>query len=121
MGEKDQLRTEWVLGCTGSNAELTRVLIAACIAPDYIIVPREKQDALLSAIKKQHDAVFPHGSLEKDDYPRIISDGHFDRLQDSLNKSQGDKVLLGEMDKTKRMMGITVVKDVTWDDELMKK
>ena len=92
----------------------------ACIAPDYIVVPREKQDALLTAIKKQHDAVFPHASLEQDDYPRIISDGHFDRLHESLQKSQGTTVLIGESNKAKRMMGITVVKDVTWDDELMK-
>ena len=96
-------------------------LRTACIAPDYIVVPREKQDALLAAIRKQHDAVFPHASLEQDDYPRIISDGHFDRLQESLQKTQGKTVLQGESDKSKRMMGITVVKDVSWDDELMKR
>lgn len=72
------------------------------------------------ALKKQHDAVFPHSSLEKDDYPRIISNSHFDRLQEGLQKTHGTTVLQGEFDKSQRMMGITVVKDVQWDDELMK-
>ncbi|CAD6567513.1 MAG: hypothetical protein CYPHOPRED_001781 [Cyphobasidiales sp. Tagirdzhanova-0007] len=94
-----------------------------CIAPDFIVVQKEKQNALVAALERQHRLVFPTGDLEQDEFSRIISPGHFARLHDLMAKTNG-KVAVGAEkdggDEAKRRMPLSIVRDVTWEDELMK-
>jgi coniferyl-aldehyde dehydrogenase len=51
-----------------------------CIAPDYVLAPRDKLDASVAAIEAAARALYPSID-ETDDYTSIISDRHFDRLR----------------------------------------
>jgi len=92
----------------------------ACISPDYVIVTQDKHAALLQALQKEYKRIFPSQDLSKDDYPRIASVNHFDRLNKMIDNSDGKVILKGEMDREKKMMGVTVIDDVSWDDAVMK-
>ena len=87
------------------------------------MVQKEKQNALVAALERQHRLVFPTGDLEQDEFSRIISPGHFARLHDLMAKTNG-KVAVGAEkdggDEAKRRMPLSIVRDVTWEDELMK-
>lgn len=91
-----------------------------CIAPDYVVVPEKSQAALISALQKHQKEFFPEQSLAKTDYPRIVSDNHHKRLTTALDKTSGEIVSGGERNEKDRLLGVTVVKDVKWDDELMQ-
>jgi len=92
----------------------------ACISPDYVVVTEDRHQALLDALRKEYKRIFPQEDLSKDDYPRIVSHNHFDRLQATLSKTKGRVVLEGQNDRSSKMMGMTVVDDISWDDEVMK-
>ena len=75
----------------------------------------------MEALKKEHALAFPTKSLEDDEYPRIVSDGHYDRLKQMLDKTAGNVAIKGQEKKDIKMMGVSVVTDVAWEDELMKR
>jgi len=51
-----------------------------CIAPDYVLVPEAKRDALVEALKAAVTRYYP--SLKDDpDYTAIVSQGHWKRLR----------------------------------------
>lgn len=95
-------------------------LLTACIAPDYVVVPEKKHDALLDALKKQHAVVFPAEDLHTDDYPRIVNQRHFDRLDQSLASTRGKLVTEVAKDRDANLMGVAIVDNVDWNDDLMK-
>ncbi|KAF9235408.1 aldehyde dehydrogenase [Melanogaster broomeanus] len=69
-----------------------------CVAPDYILVPRTKQDELVRGFEKAYKAFFPDGAL-------------------------GDKVtgvMEGRKDAARKRIEPTVVKDVKDSDSLME-
>ena len=51
-----------------------------CLAPDYLIVPEDKQDEAVAGLVGAASAMYPR-LLDNDDYASIISDRHFERLQ----------------------------------------
>ncbi|KAK9895925.1 aldehyde dehydrogenase [Cystobasidium minutum MCA 4210] len=93
-----------------------------CISPDYVIVTRDQHPSLLLALQKEYARIFPSTfqDLSKDDYPRIASVHHFDRLKKMIENSQGKVVLQGQMDRESKLMGITVLDEVAWDDAVMQ-
>ncbi|MTI18088.1 coniferyl aldehyde dehydrogenase [Rhodobacteraceae bacterium RKSG542] len=60
-----------------------------CIAPDYVLVPREKRDAFVSAYLAAFERMYPRWQENKD-YSSIINDRHFARLN-GLLKSAGEQ------------------------------
>ena len=50
----------------------------------------------------------------------MISDNHFDRLDKLLKSTNGDIVLGGEADASRRYIEPTVVANVDWNDCLME-
>lgn len=52
-----------------------------CIAPDYVLLPREDLPAFRDAAIKAVARLYPTG-METDDYTSIINTHHFDRLRD---------------------------------------
>jgi len=85
-----------------------------------VVVTEDRHQALLDALSKEYKRIFPQQDLSKDDYPRIVSHNHFDRLQNTLSKSKGRVVLEGQKDRDTKLMGMTVVDGISWDDEVMK-
>src|SRR3546814_11309467 len=51
-----------------------------CLAPDYMIVPEDKEDVAIAGVTRGARAMYPT-LLENDDYASIVSDRHFARLQ----------------------------------------
>lgn len=51
-----------------------------CVAPDFVLVAREARDAFVTAIKKALREFYGGEPSKNEDYGRIISQAHFDRL-----------------------------------------
>lgn len=94
-----------------------------CVAPDYILVPEEGQDALVKELTAAYEQFYPKGAKESDSYSRIISHGHYDRLKAMVDGTQGTVVLGGaaDADRDAKFIAPTIVKDVKPDDTLMKR
>ena len=52
----------------------------SCTAPDYILVHKSAKNDLINALKKNVVKMYGENPQDNDEYPRIISDGHFDRI-----------------------------------------
>ncbi|KAK6992384.1 Aldehyde/histidinol dehydrogenase, partial [Favolaschia claudopus] len=90
-----------------------------CVSPDYVIVPRTHQDALISALKQTYAEFYPQGSLVSDSISRIVSPDHHSRLMDLLNRSKSEVVVGGRSEGNKKIE-LTVFKDVQPEDSLME-
>ena len=90
-----------------------------CVAPDYVIVPREQQDELISALRAQCDSLYPEGALNSSSYGRIVSDGHFNRLKGLLEGTRGE-ICFGGKTSDNRGFEPTIVKNVDEGDSLLE-
>lgn len=91
------------------------------MSPDYILVPRSQQDALVAAFKKAQDTFWPYpkGALdEKSDLACVITPATLERLSNLVAGTKGKVVMGGKTEG--RRMEITIVKDVKLDDILME-
>ena len=94
-----------------------------CLAPDYMVVPEEKQDEAVAGVANGVSAMYPT-LLENDDYASIVSDRHFERLQglveDARNKgAEVVEINPGNEDfsnANQRKMPLTILKNV--NDEM---
>ncbi|KAG6878667.1 hypothetical protein C0992_007735 [Termitomyces sp. T32_za158] len=88
-----------------------------CIAPDFVLVLREKQEELAAALKVAYDSFYPNGALNS--MGRIVSDAHHKRLKGLLARTQGEIVFGGCFDEN-RGFEPTIVKNVSEGDSLME-
>ena len=92
------------------------------MAPDYVLVPRNQQDALVTAFKKAYDSFWPYpkGPLdEKSQLPNVnITPPSQDRIKNLIARTQGT-IVMGGQSEGKRVAP-TIVKDVKEDDILME-
>ncbi len=51
-----------------------------CLAPDYMVVPEEKEEAAVAAVELGVHKQYPT-LLDNDDYASVVTDRHYDRLQ----------------------------------------
>lgn len=103
---------------TFSNAGQT------CIAPDYVFIHEHQQEKFIELMKGNIEKkYFNKEQLNKEDYGKIISDGHFKRLKNLLDDAlaKGAKIRIGgtfeESDKT---VHPTVLTNVSLDSLIMK-
>ncbi|KAJ7483272.1 Aldehyde/histidinol dehydrogenase [Mycena latifolia] len=93
-----------------------------CVAPDYILVPWEHQDAAVGAFKKAYHALWPHpkGALDPlSEMGAILNQHHHARLLELLRCTQGTVVHGGNSEGTKRLEP-TLVANVGLNDALME-
>ncbi|KAI0041481.1 aldehyde dehydrogenase [Auriscalpium vulgare] len=90
-----------------------------CISPDYVLVPKDKQDELIAAFGRVAKTFWPDSPMKSPDLGSIITPGHRDRLTNLLQSTDG-KIVLGGGVEGERRMEITIVKDVSVDDILMR-
>ncbi len=89
-----------------------------CIAPDYILVEKSVETALLEAIKQEIEAHYPTDGSLSGNYCQIINQKNFDRVRGYI---QEEKVYFGNVQNTeKRILSPTVMHQVTFDDPVMK-
>jgi len=94
-----------------------------CVAPDYILVPRAKQDELVQAFKKAYESFFPDGALGTSYYGSIVNESHFKRLSSLLDRTGGEKVtdvMQGRKDAVRKRIEPTVVTNVKDGDALLE-
>ncbi|KAG2105497.1 aldehyde dehydrogenase [Suillus discolor] len=91
-----------------------------CVAPDYVLVQRDKQDELVKAFQKHYNAFFPKGALDSPSFGSIVSDSHYKRLTSLLSRTTGEIVLKGRSDAARKRLELTIVKNVAGGDSLLE-
>lgn len=85
-----------------------------CVAPDYLLVQQAVKDDLMRAIAQTTVDFFGKDMAASDDYGRIVSDRHFQRLDALMSEALagGQKVMGGHCDFSTRYMALTVIEQV---------
>ncbi|KAF5357137.1 hypothetical protein D9756_006811 [Leucocoprinus leucothites] len=90
-----------------------------CVAPDYVLVPKDFQDKFVNALKDVCDKFYPESASTPGVYSRLITPQAFKRVKGLLDNTKGKVVFGGETDEATKFIAPTVVKDVSFDDSLM--
>jgi aldehyde dehydrogenase (NAD+) len=89
-----------------------------CVAPDYVYVHRKIKDEFLYYMEKAIQAQYGTKPLENENYVRIVSERHFERLVSFLQ--DGKAVIGGEADPSKLRIAPTLLDGVTWESPIMQ-
>lgn len=95
-----------------------------CVAPDYVLAPRDKLDATADAIANAARDMFP--SIDtSNDYTSIISDRHFARLTSIVNDARDRGARIVEVGSSnalhpQRKVPLTLVIDPPSDADVLK-
>ena len=98
-----------------------------CLAPDYMMVHEEQEDAAIAAVELGVHNMYPT-LLANDDYASVVTDQHFERLQDLVEDARGkgaDVVEVNPADEdftgsNARKMPLTILRNVTKDMKAMR-
>ncbi|EJD39087.1 aldehyde dehydrogenase [Auricularia subglabra TFB-10046 SS5] len=94
-----------------------------CVAPDYVLVEREHQDALVSAFQQVYSDFWPYpdGAMSPQaEISGFPTPAHYERARVLLSRTKGRVAVGGKYDDARRRMEPTVVADVTLGDALME-
>lgn len=89
-----------------------------CIAPDYVLVQRDRRDELIGALREQFERMLGDDPRASDDYAAIVNDKHFERVAALID--QGSVALGGRTDPQRRRIEPTVLTDVSLDTRVMR-
>ncbi len=91
-----------------------------CIAPDYVLVARPLREALVGAIQRAVIDFYGDDPHRSNDYGRIISTDHFERIAALIHADgSGDVAFGATTDATDRYIAPTVLVDPELDSEVM--
>ncbi|MGB7374513.1 coniferyl aldehyde dehydrogenase [Pontixanthobacter sp.] len=98
-----------------------------CLAPDYMVVPEESEDAAIAGVAKGATAMYPT-LLDNDDYASVVTDRHFDRLKGMVAdaKEKGADVIEVNpanedfANSNGRKMPLTILRNITDDMTAMQ-
>jgi aldehyde dehydrogenase (NAD+) len=88
-----------------------------CIAPDYVLVARDREDELVQQIGRAIRDFYGTDPAVSPDYARIVNDSHFRRLEQLL--ADGTAAVGGRTRAEERYIAPTVLRDVSPDAEVM--
>lgn len=89
-----------------------------CVAPDYILVQKNKKSALISALKAEIVQMYGENPLNNPNYGRIVSEKHFARL---LALKDENKIAHGgESSAVSLKIAPTILDEVSCDDAVMQ-
>ncbi|MEP1150991.1 MAG: aldehyde dehydrogenase [Balneola sp.] len=89
-----------------------------CVAPDYLLVDKSVKPELLEHLETAINQLYGDEPKESPDFPRIISEDHFDRLEVLLK--DGEVVVGGDSDKETCYIAPTILNDIKLDDPIMQ-
>ena len=89
-----------------------------CIAPDYLLVQSSVKDRLVREMQKQVTAFYGDHPETAKDYPKIINEKHFERLQRLL--TDGKIVFGGQVNEETRQIAPALIENVSWDSPIMQ-
>ncbi|MGL5973296.1 MAG: aldehyde dehydrogenase family protein [Oscillospiraceae bacterium] len=87
-----------------------------CIAPDYILADQEIKDDLIKSLTFYIKEMYTENVFNNKNYPKIITERHFDRLLTFIN---GD-VIGGRYDKETLKIEPTIIDNCTFDHKSME-
>ena len=93
-----------------------------CIAPDYILVHKSKEQALVEALRKRIYAAFGERPQDSAAYARMVNGRHFERVRDYLEdaKQRGAAVPVGgEVDAATDYIAPTLITGAPDDSQVM--
>ena len=98
-----------------------------CLAPDYMLVPSEKEGEVVDALKASASAMYPT-LLANPDYTSVINDRHHQRLHDWLEDARAKGAELVTVNpanedfaaSNSRKMPLTIVRGATDDMTVMQ-
>ena len=89
-----------------------------CVAPDYIFVEKSIEQKFIEALIAMIDEFYKAREDINESYVRIINTKNFERLQKLIDQ---DKICFGgSISKENRFIGPTVLKNVSFDDDIMQ-
>ncbi len=89
-----------------------------CVAPDYVLIPKHLQDQFIDRMKVHLETFYGENVKGSEDYPRIVNEKHFDRLNALIDTK---KVAIGGKSvRAENFMEPTIMKDVSWNDKIME-
>ncbi len=89
-----------------------------CVAPDYLLVSNNVKTKLFELMLKEIKKFYGDNPKASEDFPRIITDSHFERISKLL--SSGDVLTGGETDAKTRYIAPTILDNVSLDDPVMQ-
>ncbi|HID0815647.1 aldehyde dehydrogenase [Clostridium botulinum] len=89
-----------------------------CVAPDYLVVHRNIKEKLISSIENYIIEFFGENTFESEDYPRIINERHFKRLEGYLK--EGKIVSGGNTDINNLYIEPTIIEGINFENRIMK-
>ncbi|SJK98417.1 related to aldehyde dehydrogenase [NAD(P)] [Armillaria ostoyae] len=92
----------------------------SCVAPDYILVPKDFQDKFIEALKATNDSFYPTPEAEANSIARLVSPQAYNRLSNLLMSTKGTIAFGGKLDEATKYIQPTVVRDVSFDDPLIE-
>jgi aldehyde dehydrogenase (NAD+) len=89
-----------------------------CIAPDYLYLHKNVKDEFLHYLKEAIQELFGESLLNNENFTRIVSEKHFNRLHSLL--TNGILYTGGNANQEKLMIEPTVLTNITWNDAIMQ-
>ncbi|EKX80612.1 aldehyde dehydrogenase, partial [Clostridium botulinum CFSAN001628] len=89
-----------------------------CVAPDYLVVHRNIKEKLISSIGNYIVEFFGENTFESEDYPRIINERHFKRLEGYLK--EGKIVSGGNTDINNLYIEPTIIEGINFENRIME-
>ncbi|MES5895244.1 MULTISPECIES: aldehyde dehydrogenase [Bacillus cereus group] len=89
-----------------------------CVAPDYMYVHSSVKEQLIEALRHEIAEQYGKDALQNDNYVRIVSERHFERLCTFLQ--DGKPVIGGNYKKETLQIEPTVLTSVTWESAVME-
>lgn len=98
-----------------------------CLAPDYMMVPEEKESEAIAGVSNAVGAMYPT-LLNNDDYASVVSDRHFERLQSMVADARDKGAEVIEVNPANedfsnanvRKMPLTILRNVSEDMAAMQ-
>ncbi|HID0824018.1 TPA: aldehyde dehydrogenase [Clostridium botulinum] len=89
-----------------------------CVAPDYLVVHRNIKEKLISSIENYIIEFFGENTFESEEYPRIINERHFKRLEGYLK--EGKIVSGGNTDINNLYIEPTIIEGINFENRIME-
>src|SRR5262249_42210048 len=87
-----------------------------CLNGNHVFADPAVHDQLLERLQFWFDKFLEKG---KEDFTSIINERHFDRIVGLLKSTSGEVVYGGEVDRSKKYIQPTIVRDIMTDDSLL--
>ncbi len=89
-----------------------------CVAPDYLVVHKNIKEKLISSIENYIIKFFGENAFENEEYPRIINERHFKRLEGYLK--EGKIVFGGKTDISNLYIEPTIIEGINLKNRIME-